>query len=320
MSTSQGAAKSVDGGSFPYFTNLDEYQEGVAKYYQFKLQGCRPALGYMLQHVAESLPVTPDWSRDEEAKELIFQPRGTPFDPEKAVEHRSKVLAKYLQDVRETQTFKVLGGWRNERYPVYGPGKQLLFSMERSASPLFGIVTYGVHMTAFVRSPEGLKIWAPKRAPTKQTYPGMMDNTVAGGLSVGEKPTECLIREAQEEASLPEDIVASATSCGTMTYFHVRDARAGGEVGLCQPECQYVYDLELPKDVVPRPGDDEAVDFQLLTLKQVQDAMGAGQFKPNCALLLLDFFVRHGILTPENEAEYVQIVSRLHRRLEFPTA
>lgn len=145
-----------------------------------------------------------------------------------------------------------------------------------------------------------------------------MDNTVAGGLSTGERPFQCLIRESMEEASLPEHVVKNAQTCGTMTYFYVRDARAGGEVGLCQPECQYVYDLELPKDVIPQPNDDEAVDFQLLSIQEVQEALADGKFKPNCALLVVEFFVRHGIITPENEANYLEIVSRLHRRLEFP--
>lgn len=192
--------------------------------------------------------------------------------------------------------------------------------MERSASALFGIVTYGVHMTAYTQNADGMKIWAPKRAANKQTYPGMMDNTVAGGLSTGEKPYGCLIRECMEEASLPEETASKAQPCGTMTYFHVRDSRAGGETGLCQPECQYVYDLVLPDDVIPKPNDNEAVDFQLLSVQEVQAAMADGRFKPNCALLLVEFFVRHGILTAENEPDYIEIVSRLHRRLEFPMA
>jgi 8-oxo-dGTP pyrophosphatase MutT (NUDIX family) len=147
----------------------------------------------------------------------------------------------------------------------------------------------------------------------------MMDNTVAGGLSTGEKPFECLVRECEEEASLPADIVQSAQACGTLTYFHVRDARAGGETGLCQPECQFIYDLELPADVVPKPGDDEAIDFQLLTVDEVRKAITEGKFKPNCAHLLLEFFVRHGILIPENEPHYIELISKFHRKLEFPT-
>jgi len=268
--------------------------------------------------VAERFPLTRHWRRYETTKRFIFQPRDENGVPISDLDRRNQILAEYLQELREKRIFGVLDGWRDERYPVYGPSRELLLSMERSATPLFGVVTYGVHMTGYAETGEGLKIWAPRRALTKQTYPGMMDNTVAGGLSTGEKPLECLIRECEEEASLPEELVRTAQACGTLTYFHVRDSRAGGETGLCQPECQYIYDLKMPPDVIPKPGDNEAIDFQLLTVQEVQKAMAEGRFKPNCAHLLLEFFVRHGILTAENEPDYIEIISRLHRRLEFP--
>ena len=45
-----------------------------------------------------------------------------------------------------------------------------VFDLERSACALFGIVTYGVHMSAFEESTDGkLRIWVPTRAKTKQT-------------------------------------------------------------------------------------------------------------------------------------------------------
>lgn len=268
----------------------------------------------MKSEVAEKLPLTPDWKVDHGARLVLFNPRDA-----KTLEDRNKVLAQYLQGLREKKAFQVLSGWRNELYPIYGPNRELILSMERSASALFGIITYGVHMTAYVETDDGMKLWTPRRAETKQTYPGMMDNTVAGGLSTGEEPFECLIRECEEEASIPEDIARQARCCGTLTYLHVRDARAGGEVGLCQPECQYIYDLKLPADMTPKPNDDEAIDFRLLSVAEVRAAMAGGKFKPNCALLLVEFFVRHGLLTPENEPDYIEIVSRLHRKLEFPT-
>lgn len=237
-------------------------------------------------------------------------------DPSK----RSVLVAETMDNARAEGRFKVLKGWRNELYPVYGPNRELLLDIERAASPLFGVVTYGVHMTAYVRAKEGVKFWVPRRARNKQTYGGMLDNTVAGGISTGEVPFECLVREASEEASLPEDLVREgARAAGTITYFYVRDERAGGETGLLQPECQYVYDLEVGEDVLPKPGDNEVEDFYLWTVEEVQRALAKGEFKPNCALVLLDFFVRHGLLTPANEKDYIEIVSRLHRRLEFPT-
>jgi 8-oxo-dGTP pyrophosphatase MutT (NUDIX family) len=237
-------------------------------------------------------------------------------------EERNKRAAATTEYWRTNQTFKVLSGWRNELYPVYGPKNELLYNIERSATPLFGVVTYGVHMTAYVRSPEssyGMKIWVPRRAADKQTYGGMLDNTVAGGMATGERPLGCLVREAGEEASLPRDLVEkSSTSHGTITYIYIRTAEATGEVGLIQPECQYVYDLELPADIVPKPNDREVQEFYLWTVEEVQEHMAKGEFKPNCALLMLDFFIRHGILTPESEKDYDEIKSRIHRKLEFP--
>lgn len=267
------------------------------------------------------------WSKNcriDKEKKIVLLERGSDAaqigQERRSVQSWTEPIEEVVNAARAQKTFKVLDGWRDELYPVYGPDRRVVMDVERAASALLGIVTYGVHMTVYVKSYEDLKIWVPRRAKTKQTYSGMLDNTVAGGISTGEQPFECLVREAQEEASLPEDIVRpGAKASGTVTYFHVRDSRAGGESGLCQPECQFVYDLEISDSVIPQPGDNEAEDFRLLTVAEVQKAMADGEFKPNCALVLLDFFVRHGILTVENEENYIEMVARLHRRLEFST-
>ena len=222
-------------------------------------------------------------------------------------------------EARKQDTFAVLSGWRNELYPIVGAQGGL--TMERAGSALFGILTLGVHMTVYTHTKQGMMIWVPRRAPTKSTYANMLDNSVAGGISAGETPFNSLVREASEEASLPWEIVyQGARACGTVSYFHVRDERAGGETGLMQPEVQYVYDLEVSKDVLLKPSDDEVKEFYLWTVKRVLSALAEGLFKPNCALVLLDFFVRHGVLTAENEVDYVEIAARLHRRLPLPTS
>lgn len=147
----------------------------------------------------------------------------------------------------------------------------------------------------------------------------MLDNTVAGGIATGEEPFESLVREAEEEASLPEAVVrARVTYHRAVNYIYIRESRAGGESGMVQPECQHIYDLELPTDVLPKPNDSEVEEFYLWTVEQVQEHMAKGEFKPNCALVVLDFFIRRGILTKENEENYEEIKSRLHRELEFP--
>lgn len=312
--------------NFPYYQNDTKlFFAHINTYYGLYVKDLpETELGYILPSVAAVFRGLPDWKIDDSERSLTLITGSNEAD-------RSRAVAMTTQALRATGHFKVLKGWRDELYPVYGPKGELLFSIERAASALFGVVSYGCHMTAYTRSKgakseaeagaeeEQLKFWVPRRAATKQTYPGMLDNTVGGGIATGEKAFECIVRESAEEASLPEELVRKhAKSVGTVTYFHIRDHRAGGETRLLQPECQYVYDLELPEDVVPKPSDDEVAGFELMSLEEVEEALRDGEFKPNCALILLDFFIRHGILTAEEEG-YVEIVTRLHRKFEFPT-
>jgi 8-oxo-dGTP pyrophosphatase MutT (NUDIX family) len=300
---------------FPYYeADATTYLASINTYYQLRVANHDYPLGYLLPSVASVFNGIPNWVLDDEERILTLSAGST-------VAERSAAVETTLLALRETGHFKVLDKWRNELYAVYGRNQELLFNVERSASPLFGVVTYGVHLTAYTRTADGeLKIWTPRRARTKQTYGGLLDNAVAGGIASGESPFESLVRECAEEASLAEELVREkARAAGTVTYWYVRDERAGGEVNLMQPEVQYVYDIELPEDVVPKPGDDEVEEFYLWSVDEVQAAMAKGEFKPNCALVVLDFLIRHGVLTPGNEKNYIEIVSRLHRRLEFPT-
>lgn len=230
-------------------------------------------------------------------------------------------MEKTILAMRDTGLFEILvHAWRDEQYGVYGPDGSLLLSMERSASQLFGVVTYGVHMTAYQRTVDGAyEIWVPRRSDTKQTFPGMLDNSVAGGLAVGEGPWEGLIREAEEEASLERDVAMKSRSAGTVTYFYVSGKNSGGEEGLLQPECQFVYDLDLTgMEVELRPNDSEVEGFTCMGLEEVREKLAMGEFKPNCGLVLIDFLIRHGLVTAENEPGYIEIYSRVHRQLEFP--
>lgn len=303
---------------FPYYSdNPTFYTDHLKNYHFFKVSGCHAVLGYILNKVVDKFAFSEDcWAVDSTNRTVTLV---TP--PDATAEQRSDLIAKTLSATVKRGSFEILNGWRNEMYPVYAPGGELLFEMERCASPLFGIVTYGVHATCYVEDEKGLRLWIPRRARTKQTYPGMLDNTVAGGMSTGEKPFECAVREAMEEASLPEEIVkANAIPSGCVSYFYVRDPRAGGESELLQPEVEYIYDIRLDPSVIPKPGDSEVEDFGLLTVEETKQALANGEFKPNCAMVLIDFFLRHGFLTPENEPDYLEIITRLHRRLEFPTA
>ncbi|MCJ1394453.1 hypothetical protein MMC18_007331 [Xylographa bjoerkii] len=243
------------------------------------------------------------------------------------LQERDHNVAETLHHEREKGTFAILQGWRNELYPVYNEQKEIVVNIERAGSALFGIMIYGVHMTGYVKSEDpsisiknGLQIWVARRSLSKQTYPGMLDNTIGGGVPSGDEPLTSLLREAAEEASIPTAYVRqNAKVCGTITYFDIRDDRAGGESGLLQPECIYVYDLQMEKDIILNPGDHEAENFALWNIEQITQALKAGEFKTNCALVLLDFMIRHSLLSPEEEKDYIEILARLHRKLEFPT-
>lgn len=205
--------------------------------------------------------------------------------------------------------------WRNELYPIYShpfvvDASTEAFAMERAATPLFGVVTYGVHLTMYTSD---YRIWIPRRAKTKQTFGGMLDNTVAGGIPRGYTAYDSMVKECMEEASLPEHVVTPHIKpAGAVSYFYQT------KKGWLQPEVEYVYDLLVPAgqedsvDFTPKPFDGEAESFDLLPMDVVREKMLAGEFKPNCALVMLDFMVRHGFVTAENEPNLLEILSRMH--------
>ena len=52
------------------------------------------------------------------------------------------------------------------------------------------------------------------------SWPGWLDNSVAGGIPSRMSPFEAIVKEAMEEASLTEDIVRKHTrSVGAVSYF-----------------------------------------------------------------------------------------------------
>ncbi|KAI5813277.1 NUDIX hydrolase domain-like protein [Pyronema omphalodes] len=281
-------------------------------------------LGYIHDPIFEVLKTTAAHERSEKGYDHWVITANTVSIKGDTVEERSSNIKKTLEHWREMKTFEVCSGkgWRNELYPVYCPNGELFLEMERSAACLFGVVQYGVHMTVYVpgATTEDMRIWTPTRHATKSTYPGMLDNTVAGGISSGMTAWDTLVKEGHEEAYLEEDVIKEKAKCvGTVSYFYERDANAGGESGLLQPEVQYVYDMAVGEnEIVPKPNDMEVDNFVLMPLAEVKKNLEQGRFKPNCALVLIDFFVRHNIITPENEADYIEICSRLHRALEFP--
>lgn len=198
-------------------------------------------------------------------------------------------------------------GWRGEPYPVgTGWGTPALFEMERCAVPHFGISAYGVHINGYVRRPDGLHMWIARRAWDKPTYPGQLDNMIAGGQPVGLGLMENVIKEAKEEAGVPAEIAGTARAVGAISYVH----RDGPQL---KPDVMFVYDLEVPDGFEPHNTDGEADSFMLLPVGEVMRVTAeTSEFKFNCAVVNVDFFIRHGLLSPE-DPDYVEILRGMHR-------
>jgi hypothetical protein len=198
-------------------------------------------------------------------------------------------------------------GWRDEPYPV-GTGfhHQPIFEMERTAVPRFGVPAYGVHIHGFVRDGTEILMWIGRRADDKPTYPGKLDQMIAGGQPVGIGLMENVIKEAGEEAAVPPDLAATAKPVGAISYRH--ESHEG-----LKPDVMFVYDLELPRHFVPRNTDGEMAEFSLLPARKVMEITAETQeFKYNCAVANIDFFMRHGLLAPD-DPDYVDIARGLHR-------
>lgn len=283
--------------------------------YVFQVAGLSTTLGYILPSVAHVLSDFPGW-------EVNVEKRIATLLGGQTVNERSAAIRQTLLAMRQENCFSILRGWRDETFPVFGPNKTVILHIERCACPLFGVVTYGVHAIAYVPPSTNVhcpKVWVSRRAYSKATFGGMLDSTVADGIASNETPLSTLIRECDEEASFsPEFVRSEAKAAGAVTHFYVRDQRSGGEVGLLQPECQYVYDLPVPSDIICKPNDGEVEEFYLWTVDEIRDALARREFKPNSALVMLHFLIRHGIITSTNEKDYLEIVSQIHRRLEFP--
>jgi isopentenyldiphosphate isomerase len=225
----------------------------------------------------------------------------------------NEAFQRVINDAIKADIFPSVNRRHSEMYKIMGANQ--FVHLERFTAPLFGIATRGAHLTAYVRKTSGIKVWVPRRAASLFTYPNMLDTTVAGGVKSDNSPFECIVAESDEEASLPIDFVEkNAHATGVITY--VTESRT---TRLIQPDVIYVFDLELPETMTPVPKDGEVAGFELMSIEEITAAMFQQKFKPNCTLVMIDFFIRHGVITPDNEEDYVEIASRLRRKLPVPT-
>ncbi|KAL7628103.1 hypothetical protein AAE478_002300 [Parahypoxylon ruwenzoriense] len=306
-------------------------------FYQLLLPGDPRPHGYLHPSVVAALPwsaefsVTPPSSQPSTVQILSVSGAIDSDGDNDTVGAINRALLRVVQRASEAQLFPSLTRRRpDEDFRIPGarhPDRREPVRLRRAAAGLFGIACLGAHMTMYVRDAETgePRIWVPRRSARMRTYPGKLDSSVAGGVRADESPLECLAHEADEEASLPPSLIRErAQACGAVTYVSLTEAGSGSgsgqEPGLMASGVLYVYDLEVGPEIVPKPQDDEVEAFYLWDVPTVKEALLRGEFKTNSASVMIDFFVRHGIITDANEPDYLEIVTRLHRTLPVPTS
>jgi 8-oxo-dGTP pyrophosphatase MutT (NUDIX family) len=208
--------------------------------------------------------------------------------PDRVVLDQPKALATIARDLANRGLYR----WRDEAFDVRAqPDGPALAQIDRGAIPSFGIQAAGVHVNGLVQKDDGIHLWVARRAMDKLLDPGKLDNIVAGGIPAGLGPMATLVKEAEEEATIPADLASTAVPGGTIEYAMER--REG-----LRRDILYCYDLTLPADFVPHPTDGEVEAFELWPINRVVETVRSTEsFKFNVNLVLIDLFLRLGLAT-----------------------
>ncbi len=177
--------------------------------------------------------------------------------------------------------------WRGEAFDVRLSETAVpLATIDRGALPAFGLLSLGVHLNGLVRRADGWWLWVGRRAPDKALDPNKLDHIVAGGVPAGMSPWATLLKEAAEEACLPRAMLHRAREVARIGYAMQRAEGLRRDRLIC-------YDVILPDDFTPVPGDDEVVAFELWPMDRVVATVrNTDAFKFNVNLVLLDLFQR----------------------------
>lgn len=182
------------------------------------------------------------------------------------------------------------------------------FHIDRGFVEVLGLRAWGVHINGWRPGADGSPaLWIGTRALDKKVAPGKLDNLVAGGQPATLSLHENLLKEAEEEASLPPALAAQAVPVGAVTYC------MAGEWGI-KPDTLFCYDLLVPEDFQPVCNDGEMTGFTLMPAREVLEVIRTSdRVKFNVNLVILDFALRHGLLSPDTDPDYEALAAGLRR-------
>lgn len=195
--------------------------------------------------------------------------------------------------------------WQDELYAAkLSFSSPTLFQFHRGVGTVFGLAQFATHLNGYVRSSNGVShVWIATRSATKTRWPSLLDSIAAGGLPAELSAMDNMIKEAQEEAGLdPEWTRDRLVPCGS--YAYSLDERGG-----LKHNIMFFFDIELPRGMTPVNQDGEVEKFELWPVQDVLNCLWEEpeRFKPDVGVLLLDFFVRHGVLTADSFRDYEKL-------------
>ena len=245
----------------------------------------------------------------------VFQPspgsvtRGVVLNPAlTTAAARSKAISEITPALMATGLFSKP---RGELYAVRNRwAERPAFRIDRAFMPGFGLRAYGVHLNGCVQKRSGLHLWIGTRARDLLVEPGKLDNMVAGGQPAGLGLMANLVKECGEEARIAPRLARTAQPAGVITYSFVCPEGLRVDTLFC-------YDLALPTAFKPRPSA-EISSYALMPLAEALKLVRTTtRFKFNVNLVIIDFAIRHGAVTPETEPDFERIVEGLHNRPTF---
>ncbi|KAF4978095.1 hypothetical protein FZEAL_5485 [Fusarium zealandicum] len=320
----------------------------------FRIKGVDEIVGCMRECVRKEM-VWDDssFTLDQDTRTILLDPKHRVGDDIAASCHRALSDLCLLNRGRFNNCFD---SWltksesRREFQPIHAAdSKRQDLTIPLPARGLFGVITVGVHLNVYTtKQQHGVEvidqIWVSHRAKgVSFSYSGMLDQVVAGGMDLVDQisgvlsPCVTLKREAEEEAGLLLDLdtketfmddedgrrrlVGSVEQAPAITFYDFKGHDAGcGNQGHLEPGVRFVYDLRVETSFRPRTEEQSIERFDTFAVDEVKQSLRDKRWKPNCGLVMLDFLVRKGLVTEENDDRFRDITLGLRRSLPFEFA
>ena len=181
---------------------------------------CGTVVGHVLPETARILLDTSDVFVKRTAA-LHLRPD---LDRSDLTEERTEAVGEVMSKLRAEG---LITGWRDELLAITPRfSSPPLFLLERAAIPLLGARAYGVHVNGFRRDGDNVSMWLGRRSADKSTFPGKLDQMVAGGQPAGWVSSRISKKSARKKpvcrprcARVLVRLEPSSTACARRTEF-----------------------------------------------------------------------------------------------------